>query len=669
MPLSEDILKKKQSIEPRIEESIDELKQVGAVLEVHSSVSKLENLALAIHEEIFNLGVVGRFNNGKSSLINLLLLLGEMGNSFEQDPLPVGRFPTTAVCTNMVASDHLYITALHRDGTQEKVDPDRFYTKARVQNGDQDWLEDIDVFNVGFNGKLLQSGTSIIDTPGDDEDPRRSAITRAALERTDAAIVIYNTQAIAGQGEQNFAAEVSSRVGKVLTVINVLDGHEVDQEMINAVAERLGHLDADGKALDLSEKDIFFVNVKMGLDGVRQQDNRLVRESGILAFEQRLSDFLLDERYSARTTRIVQQIDEEAHSLLRHQLGQLKDLNGEITIVEGEITDNLERIKQSVSRRDNMASLINEAETDLKSEARRSFELAIRTTEGTLEQQFSDSDIPGLDKFWGRVKAGFGKGTSDKAAEILQNIVIKDIQRWSENPPHLPGLQRDLEPRVKRLQRDLRRESEELYQSLNSVDLEISSSNVNVNTGDAQHIGVTDRIIGAVLGTIVFGPVGAVAAAGGTRAAVGGVVGGGAGALTVGLVSSFVTLLTGPVGWAAIVATAIAGGIAGPAVGVEKRIRKKAIEAYKPVLHAYINAESTYDEIERNIASGVAAFRVGLLNEVDRHIDSQRESLEASQRSLGLSREEKVEKTKVLEQLSGKIKSAQTRLNTILKSL
>src|SRR5882757_8515152 len=151
-------------------------------------------------KDMFKIVICGRFRNGKSTFVNALL--GQATSSVdlpenELGPMPTeDGIPTTATITQVRFSEEPYVLAHRFDNTTEEWGFQRYLRDARLWAGGRDnsrSFDDIMMFEVGYPAELLRSGVTLIDSPGMDEDPRRTETTRQILRDADAAIVGYRS--------------------------------------------------------------------------------------------------------------------------------------------------------------------------------------------------------------------------------------------------------------------------------------------------------------------------------------------------------------------------------------------------------------------------------------------------------------------------------------------
>lgn len=115
------------------------------------------DLLFRLAEDRFNLFVVGRFNRGKTSLMNALL-----GTSV----LPVGVLPLTSVVTTVsYGSDVLATIEFKNRSVPDRVPLDRL-TKYITEEGNPANVQAVSTARIQLPAALLRHGFHFIDTPG-----------------------------------------------------------------------------------------------------------------------------------------------------------------------------------------------------------------------------------------------------------------------------------------------------------------------------------------------------------------------------------------------------------------------------------------------------------------------------------------------------------------------
>lgn len=207
--------------------AMESLSTIASGLRMHETAARLTAARQALATDTFRLVVVGRFKAGKSTLLNALL--GKLthpvpGLPKGKGPLPVNSLPCTAALTIIHYAELTSVAMVRVDGKREPWSLARYLQEGRGRQTEAETEErfrDVQRFELGFPTELGQAGIMLVDSPGLDDVPQRTAITLQALEQCDAALVVYSSPALAGQGERQAANEVLASGTRVFTVINL----------------------------------------------------------------------------------------------------------------------------------------------------------------------------------------------------------------------------------------------------------------------------------------------------------------------------------------------------------------------------------------------------------------------------------------------------------------
>ena len=212
--------------------AMDSLVAIATSLDMKETAARVKKTSDRLKSDTFNLIVIGRFKNGKSTMMNALLgkptvPVQEMdGNG--GGPMPVDDLPCTATLTSIRYSEKPYVRVWRFDGKSEDWSLSKYLRESSVRGNEEEnekIFKDIRGFDVGFPAELCKSGVTLMDSPGLDDVPQRTEVTRQAVDQCDAAIVIYRSDVCAGQGEREFVSGVLATTGtRVFTLINMWGG-------------------------------------------------------------------------------------------------------------------------------------------------------------------------------------------------------------------------------------------------------------------------------------------------------------------------------------------------------------------------------------------------------------------------------------------------------------
>jgi hypothetical protein len=302
----------------RAKKAILELSVVAAGLDMKETAGRLEQTADRLASDTFQIIVAGRFKNGKSTLLNALLgrttrHVPEL--SVGRGPMPVGDLPCTATLTSIRYAEKPSIRAWGFDGSCEEWSLEKYQREGTVrqsENETREFFRKIREFEMGFPAELCQSGVTIIDSPGTNDIPERTEVTRQAINKCDAAIMVYRSDIPVGQDERKFVAETLTGTGtRIFSVINMQDGRVADARFKGAISHRLAtDLNSDGGAnQDFVGRQIYFVDAKEAEEGKLLSDPSKIEHSGLAAFEGQLGEFLINERQRVHIDRFLKAAD------------------------------------------------------------------------------------------------------------------------------------------------------------------------------------------------------------------------------------------------------------------------------------------------------------------------------------------------------------------------
>ena len=161
--------------------------------------------ALRVVEKVksqrFRLAVIGEFSQGKSTLLNALL-----GEEIQ----PARAIPCSGTVTVLKHGNRERVICRYKDGQEEEVPVDRYRELASISqeaalSNIADELSNSTIQEIVFEHprlELCRHQVEIIDSPGLNEHPERTAITERLLENTDAAIFLANASRPLTQGER-----------------------------------------------------------------------------------------------------------------------------------------------------------------------------------------------------------------------------------------------------------------------------------------------------------------------------------------------------------------------------------------------------------------------------------------------------------------------------------
>jgi GTP-binding protein EngB required for normal cell division len=250
----------------------------------YDSEKPWRDLLARLADDRFTVVVAGRFNRGKSSLMNAILGM---------DRLPTGIVPLTSVIT--------YV----RYGTSERVLLDYYGSGLRgeaklddlpglvTEKGNPGNVKRIRAAEIQLPAEILRRGFFLVDTPGlGSAIFENSQTTEQFIPEIDVLILVTSYESPLTEDEIRFLRNSATSVKAIFVVVNKQDSVPVAvrQEVLEFVSQTTQRI--------LTGETIrpFSVSARDGLAAKQANDMEALRESGILAFEDHLVRFLTFER-------------------------------------------------------------------------------------------------------------------------------------------------------------------------------------------------------------------------------------------------------------------------------------------------------------------------------------------------------------------------------------
>jgi GTPase Era involved in 16S rRNA processing len=348
-----------ESLCARLAQIINEGEQKDASLGVVRN--KLDLLCQALKSQEFRVAVIGDFSQGKSTLLNALI-----GEEIQ----PTRAVPCSACVSILTYGEEQRIICHYLDGHREEIELQEYRDKSSL---DKDLaLERLSesiaqnqVKEIIFEHpklELCKNGVTIIDSPGLNEHPDRSAITEQILSNIDAVIFLTDAQRPLTKSEKDLIEDLQQRlnitssqngVDNLFIVVNKWDTLRKDSDRQD-VCERVQNICLAHNPIVSSENRIHFLSSMEALDAISSdRDNEYLQQFKV--FTSSLESFLTNERGSIKlreSSAKLNLICLEATYTLNRSLKQeplevleLKQRKGEIIEKIAHITGRHEKLK------------------------------------------------------------------------------------------------------------------------------------------------------------------------------------------------------------------------------------------------------------------------------------------------------------------------------------
>lgn len=466
-------------------ELIDECNKADENLNISA---RLQEVHTNLSDEKFTVAVVGVIKRGKSTLLNALL-------KADTDILSTQVTPETARLSTLKYSPDpkAIIHTKNKKQIEIRMDELPLYTSTYTgvnPKGIKEKVENTLYAEIYYPNKILQSGITIVDTPGvDDPDVSRSNVTLEFISEADAAIFLIDpSEGGLKDSELKFLkSRVIGDFGKGKGIIGVCNKigtlrkfqlPEVDELIRNnkkTIKENCGGIDVE----------FYKVDSAFALQGYRNNDNALIEKSGYEIFREGLENYLVNEKGKILLIRWLSIILIE---IIKPLLSELKQ-KSEIKPVS--ITELKEKIR------------------DLKSEIDR---LKIQTERELISfQKEKELIVSGMNR---KIADFFSSlNPSEENYEIIPDQILRFIGNLSkETEKKLTTLAKVLQSSLEK--NEIKIIAPNINFSLSKIDPEkFVSTIIKESEVKSEKASVGGAIIGGVLGFLIGGPLGGIAGA------------------------------------------------------------------------------------------------------------------------------------------------------------
>jgi hypothetical protein len=581
-------------------------------------VGVLRSLAARTREGRFVVFLVGCFSSGKSTLLNALL---------GAPALPVKVNPCTAILTEVTFAPAPQVEVHFRDGHTEVLAPDVFLARYQLTTAeDAAGAEADDRFGsvakavVGYPLPLLANGVVLLDTPGLDDDPRRTARTLTSLPDADAVIFVLSANRFLTDLERRTLTRDLLPLGLTnlffpVTMVDLLQNLTDDPGTARREIELRGREFLAPLASGAPfERRFFLLDARSALLARWDRDLKAPRTtpdstrlgaSGIEPFEEALETFLVEERgavqlrsLAAATTRLRDDLERRAALDRATAADTVEELRRRQTELEPSLRQ-LEAISRRVER--TVDSFV-ERQQALVWQELRSF---VVQTEAELPDAVAGFDLGDL--------AGFDLFTP-KGRSRVEAALHQALEKWLDE--RMGTWQASLRPRIERSLGELRAElvadADDFDALAARIVTDFAGGALSLPSAAAAGPEPTpiERWFSVAMGAVLLSP-GTMAA--GWADGYEGAMKGAAGRLGVRLAILALGALLGPVGWAGMVLYAITDAVLVVLTGGSrlKRLRDGVAQALKGRLVAQVDAAR--DDIAARVREGLAPLRDGLV--------------------------------------------------------
>jgi GTP-binding protein EngB required for normal cell division len=307
------------SIKLELADAIRGLMELARQRQHSEDIGRAQQLLARLAEDRFQLLVVGRFNGGKSSLMNAIL---------GQPLLPIGVRPLTSVITSVCYGSRSGIEVHFQRGGLPAHGAIADLTRYATEDGNPANEKGVQSVIVQAPIEKLRKGFYFVDTPGIGSDiAANSATTERFLPDADAVIFVTSFDSPMQTEETDFLGRVREYAGKIFYVVNKSDlvGKAERARILDNVRSRL-----QPHAGEPEGARIFVVSARDALAAKLRGSVGDLTVSGLPELESALWTFLTEAKSREFLTGVysrAERLQEAERFYVR--IGKAGQLNGE----------------------------------------------------------------------------------------------------------------------------------------------------------------------------------------------------------------------------------------------------------------------------------------------------------------------------------------------------
>lgn len=433
-------------------------------------VDQVKQTLEKVQSQRFRMAVVGEFSQGKSTLLNALL--GE-------EVQPVRAIPCSGSVTVLKHGNRQKVICRYKDGQEEEIPVEKYQELAAISeeaalSNISEELSKSTIKEIVFEHprlELCRHQVEIVDSPGLNEHPARTAITHQLLQNTDAVIFLANASRPFTQGEMELIKSLQQQlqggnfdqpVENLFVLVNFMDLLRRDKDREH-VKQRANNFLQGEIPIISGQNRVHFISAQAALDALLEgRDDEYLQS--FCEFATAIQVFLTEERGSLimrQTTDRLTTIIQEARAGLEQTMGLLE---GQVRFSESEQSQIIEQMGAASGREVKLRLLRD----DLVDEALDAVEDAWGEWLEGVEDRIADKSID-----WTSEAEEKEKILRDFANQFLQDLSA-DLDRWLEETVKSEILL----PRIRKFDQDISESLNAIYENLRSIDL-VSGSNLS----------------------------------------------------------------------------------------------------------------------------------------------------------------------------------------------
>jgi len=465
---------------------------------------EIVKISKKLQAQRFRLAVIGEFSQGKSTLLNALL---------REEIQPVRAIPCSGTITVLKYGTQKRVVCRYKDGREEEIPLEEYKAKASIPKEEardhrSDQLQQSDITEIIFEHpdlELCRNGVEILDSPGLNEHPYRTAITQQLLKDTDAAIFLTSAMHLLPQKEQELIQDAKTQLngGKdnepaenLFILVNFMDLLDEEQDRQDVI-QKLKSFVKQKNLLTSHENRIHYISAKAALKAILQKTNNEYLER-FQNFIQSVETFLTIERGWIKINQATKKTSELIELSLNglHQAEQI--INGDINLSEAEKQKVWEQIGEASGRDVKIRNLANNMKKEALEKATASWDNWMKNLPERMAKKSEKWDSGGHSHIWSQDK-------------LIQNYVdkfIREIQQGINDWGNDELGNSILKPKLIELGNEILKELESLQDNCKFLgrptndEMSLNLNLINIKGIDANFSGAGGFIGGFSLGSL-----------------------------------------------------------------------------------------------------------------------------------------------------------------------
>jgi hypothetical protein len=673
-----------------------------------------------VKQDTFKLVIVGRFGNGKLTLLDALLgrlpddTLEQVKDVFQwieeqkerllhnskddggkdeeaaYKPEPGEKGPSSASDESMVPiltliyyADEPRVRLQTKSGEWQEKTLESYLIEVEAKNSQKENKKisaDILQLHVGLPAPICRSGITLINLSGIENSEEHNQLVNETLVQSDAAIMLFRSDSLLTTEERRFVTKMRALGMKhCFNLINLWQGREVDHELRAHTWERLvrglrNGLPYDGQSEDdFAAYDIYFVDVLKALDGRLTGNNKHIEASGMANFERRLNMFLREECLAVHNERFCKDAE-------RNILGLQSLLNKRLPLLSADSARFEERLKHYQPQLQELRKRAKKLDTIFRIHLRNCQEELVSDYEhlmNTICQQLPDvmaqRHLPGLEGTGKKLMANFkSKQLLGEAFQMARDYVRGEVEAWQSADRERRGPQRIISEHIENLMRDITAEIKQIEKKYDEIRFALSGAQAEVENAELKGPGLAERVVSVALG-LALGAVD-VAIAGGA----GGLKHAGryaAGAIAVGVPLALIGAPLLPVVVPISIITGLVTNALWGAQSLEKEIKKRVVDlmingdAQQGMHGLHELHHRNRSELDRAVLEVFSNIQVKVEHEVERYVQEEEWNIQSSERQCALDLHERWIQRKRIEEGLARLSELRAELREVRGTL